>query len=78
MTTEDQQQTRLQRPRQIADEYTEEIAPFGWPQAMVEAVHGYATSGGWPEIDKEAFRWRRTDVLVRERILAETAKSSGR
>jgi hypothetical protein len=23
-------------------------APFGWPQAMVGAVHEYATEGTWP------------------------------
>ncbi len=49
-------------------------APFGWPQAMVEAVHDYATTDRWSGINKEAFRWRRTDILARELVLAETDK----
>ncbi len=51
-------------------------APFGWPAAMVEAVHGYATTGRWPGLDKEAFRWRRTEVRARELVAAETGKKA--
>ena len=49
-------------------------APFGWPAGMVEAVSGYATSGRWSGLEKDAFRWRRTEVLARETVLAETGK----
>lgn len=46
-------------------------APFGWPAAMAEAVHGYSTGGHWPGLDKEGFRFRRTDGFVRETVLDE-------
>jgi predicted nuclease with RNAse H fold len=49
-------------------------APFGWPAGMVEAVSDYAAFGRWPALDKDAFRWRRTEVFARETILAETGK----
>ncbi len=49
-------------------------APFGWPEAMVEAIHAYATSGRWSGIDKTAFRFRRTDRFVNETVLEETGK----
>jgi len=49
-------------------------APFGWPTAMVSAVHSYGVSGMWPEVDKVSFRYRRTDLFVRERLLEETGR----
>jgi predicted nuclease with RNAse H fold len=49
-------------------------APFGWPQAMVEAIHAYATEGEWPAPDKEGFRYRRTDLVAHEVVLAETGE----
>jgi predicted nuclease with RNAse H fold len=60
--------------RLAAAEWVGIDAPFGWPSAMAEAVHDYTVSGLWPALDKEAFRWRRTEVLARETILAETGK----
>lgn len=49
-------------------------APFGWPQEMVAAIHGYATAGRWSGVEKEAFRFRRTDRFVNETVLAETGR----
>ena len=49
-------------------------APFGWPEAMVEAIHDYATTGRWSGIDKTDFRFRRTDRFVNETVLEETGK----
>lgn len=49
-------------------------APFGWPEAMVLAIHEYATSGRWSRVDKVAFRYRRTDRFVREHVEQETGK----
>jgi hypothetical protein len=49
-------------------------APFGWPQAMVEAIHAYATEGEWPAPDKERFRYRRTDLIAHQVVLAETGE----
>lgn len=46
-------------------------APFGWPGGMVSALHSYLTVGDWPSIEKSAFRYRRTDAFVRERLLEE-------
>jgi Protein of unknown function (DUF429) len=36
-------------------------APFGWPEAMVGALHSYATTGRWPAPAKPEFRYRLTD-----------------
>lgn len=49
-------------------------APFGWPQAMVDAVHVYADRGLWPEPDKSEFRFRRTDQHVHDMVLIETGE----
>jgi predicted nuclease with RNAse H fold len=49
-------------------------APFGWPEAMVEAIYDYARTGRWSGVDKEAFRYRRTDLFVRETLQAETGE----
>jgi predicted nuclease with RNAse H fold len=49
-------------------------APFGWPEEMVLAIHDYATTGRWSGVDREAFRFRRTDRFVNETVLAETGK----
>lgn len=44
--------------------------PLGWPSAFVEAVAGHAAAGSWPagyfHRDNEAFRYRRTDLWVRD------------
>lgn len=55
-------------PRLAAAEWVGIDAPFGWPEAMVLAIHDYATSGRWSPVDKEDFRYRRTDRFVRERV----------
>ncbi|MBK5218885.1 MAG: DUF429 domain-containing protein [Thermoleophilia bacterium] len=47
-------------------------APFGWPEAMVAALHSYGTEGAWPSVAKNDFRHRHTDRFVREMVLAET------
>jgi predicted nuclease with RNAse H fold len=49
-------------------------APFGWPRAMVGAVHEYATEGTWPLLAKDDFRYRHTDRVVRETVLAEAER----
>jgi predicted nuclease with RNAse H fold len=49
-------------------------APFGWPEEMVMAIHDYATTGRWPSPDKQAFRYRLTDRLVHEQVLAEAGR----
>jgi predicted nuclease with RNAse H fold len=49
-------------------------APFGWPAGMVEAVSDYAATGRWSGLEKDSFRWRRTEVFAREAVLAETGK----
>jgi predicted nuclease with RNAse H fold len=44
--------------------------PLGWPVAFTKALHEYATKHSWPETydhDKnESFRFRRTDLRVRQ------------
>jgi hypothetical protein len=50
-------------------------APFGWPQPMVEAIHAYSREAPWPELDKEGFRFRRTDHHVHEMVRAETGEA---
>src|SRR5207344_663127 len=50
-------------------------APFGWPEPMVRAVDAYIREEPWPELDKESFRYRRTDLRLRETVLAETRES---
>jgi predicted nuclease with RNAse H fold len=49
-------------------------APFGWPEAMVGALHSYATTGRWPAPAKPEFRYRRTDLHVHDRVLTETGE----
>lgn len=39
--------------------------------SAVEAIYGYATEGAWAAGTKDDFRYRRTDGLVREAVLAE-------
>jgi predicted nuclease with RNAse H fold len=40
-------------------------APFGWPDAMVESIHRYATEGDWPaDATPERLRYRETDRFV--------------
>jgi predicted nuclease with RNAse H fold len=60
--------------RLAAADWTGIDAPFGWPAGMVEAVSDYAASGRWSGLEKDAFRWRRTEVLARETVRAETGK----
>lgn len=50
-------------------------APFGWPAPMVRAVGAYFREEPWPELDKESFRYRRTDLHLREAIPTETRKT---
>jgi predicted nuclease with RNAse H fold len=49
-------------------------APFGWPEAMVEALHLYAGSGCWPTLEREAFRYRRTDRFVHDAVLEQVGR----
>jgi predicted nuclease with RNAse H fold len=53
-------------------EWTGIDAPFGWPEPMVAALHSYSLQGSWPGPEKRAFRYRRTDLHVHDRVLAET------
>jgi len=47
-------------------------APFGWPDAMVDAVHTYAVKGRWPhDARPELLRYRVTDWLVHDVIAEE-------
>jgi Protein of unknown function (DUF429) len=47
-------------------------APFGWPDAMVDAIHRYATEGIWPaDAQPERLRYRMTDRFVQEVISEE-------
>jgi predicted nuclease with RNAse H fold len=41
-------------------------APFGWPDAAVEATATWASGGRWPEVSKNDLRYRLTDQCVRE------------
>lgn len=53
-------------------------APFGWPDAMVEAIHRYATEGSWPlDAVPERLRYRMTDRFVHE-VIAEACHVSVR
>jgi hypothetical protein len=50
-------------------------APFGWPNAMVQAIHGYSSAEGvWSELDKDSFRFRCTDHHIHDMVLAETGQ----
>jgi hypothetical protein len=49
-------------------------APFGWPQAMVNSVYAYTTTGCWTADDKEAFRFRRTERFLRDTVLGQTGR----
>lgn len=49
-------------------------SPFGWPEAMVGALHSYATTGRWPAPAKPEFRYRRTDLFVHDHVGAETGQ----
>jgi hypothetical protein len=60
--------------RLAAAEWVGIDAPFGWPEAMVAALHSYATSGRWPAPAKPEFRYRRTDLFVHDHVLAETGQ----
>jgi predicted nuclease with RNAse H fold len=53
-------------------EWTGIDAPFGWPEPMVAALHSYSLEGRWPGPEKRAFRYRRADLHVHDRVLAET------
>ncbi len=47
-------------------------APFGWPDAMVGAIHRYATEGDWPSDATPArLRYRETDRFVQETVSDE-------
>lgn len=51
-------------------------APFGWPDAMVDAVHRYATEARWPlDAASERLRYRATDRFVLEVTLKERGVS---
>jgi Protein of unknown function (DUF429) len=51
-------------------------APFGWPDAMVEAVHAYAGSDAWPaNATPERLRYRETDWFV-HKVVADEAGTS--
>src|SRR4051812_24793398 len=44
-------------------------APFGWPDALVDAVGIYAQYGTWPaDVSVEALRYRETDRFVRAQV----------
>lgn len=60
--------------RLAAAEWVGIDAPFGWPEAMVLALHDYATTGRWSPVDKQDFRYRRTDRFVRERVEQQTGR----
>ncbi|MGH2941461.1 MAG: DUF429 domain-containing protein [Solirubrobacteraceae bacterium] len=47
-------------------------APFGWPDAMVEAIHDYAHGRPWPDTAvPEKLRYRTTDWFVHDVIARE-------
>jgi predicted nuclease with RNAse H fold len=41
-------------------------APFGWPEAAVNALVSWAGGGRWPDASKDEMRYRVTDRYVRE------------
>lgn len=43
-------------------------APFGWPDAVVDALQRWAAGERWPDVDKDDLRFRLTDQRVREAI----------
>lgn len=47
-------------------------APFGWPRPMVTALTEYAENGHWPDVGKDSFRYRRTELILHAAILVET------
>jgi hypothetical protein len=49
-------------------------APFGWPQPMVDAIHGYASEAAWSELDKESFRYRASDLHLRDQVLEQAGE----
>jgi predicted nuclease with RNAse H fold len=40
-------------------------APFGWPEAFVDAIAHWRDESGWPGPDREVLRFRETDRFVR-------------
>lgn len=47
-------------------------APFGWPDAMVEAIHGFANGRPWPTDGvPERLRYRTTDWHVHDLVAQE-------
>lgn len=51
-------------------------APFGWPDAMVAAVHAFAHGAAWPEAAvPERLRYRETDWDVHEVVARERGTS---
>lgn len=51
-------------------------APFGWSDAMVDAVHCFAQTGVWPgAATPKALRYRTTDWFAHEIIAEKAAKS---
>ena len=48
--------------------------PLGWPREMVRAVGRYAAEGVWSGVEKTAFRYRRTDLAVIERLREQMGK----
>ncbi len=42
-------------------------APFGWPDAMVDAVERHARGEPWPQVERERLRYRETDRFVHRR-----------
>jgi predicted nuclease with RNAse H fold len=47
-----------------AADWTGIDAPFGWPEALVRALPGFADRGAWPDVDRDALRFRETDRFV--------------
>jgi predicted nuclease with RNAse H fold len=59
----------------VAADWVGVDAPFGWPDAMVEAVHGFAHGGPWPEAAPRELRYRVTDLAVRDAVARERGTS---
>jgi predicted nuclease with RNAse H fold len=49
-----------------AADWTGIDAPFGWPEAVVRALPGFADHGEWPDAGRDELRFRQTDRFVRE------------
>jgi hypothetical protein len=54
-------------------------SPFGWPDAMVEAIHGYAQGQPWPaDAVPPTLRYRTTDQFVHNVIVENATRPYGR